>query len=101
MGCGSIADRSEIGDPLGVPLLSISYASKWHKDLSLSSSLVLLERDEATHWDFVRRCLTCQQVKVEHQKPARLLQPLEVAEWKREHITMDFCDPLTTGTMET
>ena len=32
--------------------------------------------------DFVRQCLTCQQVKAEHQKPARLLQPLEVAEWK-------------------
>ena len=40
--------------------------------------------------DFVRRCLTCQQVKAEHQKPARLLQPLEVAEWKWEHVTMDF-----------
>ena len=40
--------------------------------------------------DFVRRCLTCQQVKAEHQKPARLLQPLEVAEWKWEHIMMDF-----------
>ena len=40
--------------------------------------------------DFVRRCLTCQQVKVEHQKPAWLLQPLEVAEWKWEHNTMDF-----------
>ena len=40
--------------------------------------------------DFVRRCLTCQQVKAEHQKPARLLHPLEVAEWKWEHVTMDF-----------
>ena len=40
--------------------------------------------------DFVRRCLTCQQVKAEHQKPAGLLQPLEVAEWKWEHFTMDF-----------
>ena len=40
--------------------------------------------------DFVRRYLTCQQVKDEHQKPAGLLQPLEVAEWKREHVTMDF-----------
>ena len=29
--------------------------------------------------DFLRRCLTCQQVKAEHQKPAGLLQPLEVA----------------------
>ena len=40
--------------------------------------------------DFVRRCLTCQHVKAEHQKPTGLLQPLEVAEWKWEHITMDF-----------
>ena len=32
--------------------------------------------------DFVRRCLTCQQVKTEHQKPVELLQPLEVAKWK-------------------
>ena len=40
--------------------------------------------------DFVRRCLTCQQVKAEHQKPAGLLQPLEVVEWKWEHVTMDF-----------
>ena len=40
--------------------------------------------------DFVRRCLTCQQVKAEHQKPAGLLQPLKVAEWKWEHVMMDF-----------
>ena len=40
--------------------------------------------------DLVRRCLMCQQVKAEHQKPAGLLQPLEVVEWKWEHITMDF-----------
>ena len=40
--------------------------------------------------DFVRRCLTCQQVKAKNQRPAGLLQPLEVAEWKWEHITMDF-----------
>ena len=32
--------------------------------------------------NFVRRCLTCQQVKAEHQKLAGLLHPLEVAEWK-------------------
>ena len=40
--------------------------------------------------DCVRQCLTCQQVKAEHQRPARLLQPLEVAEWKWEHVTMNF-----------
>ena len=32
--------------------------------------------------NFVQRCLTYQQIKVEHQRPIGLLQPLEVAEWK-------------------
>ena len=32
----------------------------------------------------------CQQVKAEHQKLAGLLHPLEVAEWKWEHVMMDF-----------
>ena len=40
--------------------------------------------------DFVRRYLMCQQIKDEHQRTAGLLQPLKVAEWKWEHITMDF-----------
>ena len=40
--------------------------------------------------DFVRRCLTCSQVKAVHQKQAGLLQPLEVVEWKWVHVTMDF-----------
>ena len=40
--------------------------------------------------DFVRRCLTCQRVKAEHQKLVGLFQPLEVAKWKWEHVTMDF-----------
>ena len=31
-----------------------------------------------------------QQVKVDHQKPAGLLQPLELVEWKCEHVTMYF-----------
>ena len=39
---------------------------------------------------FVSRCLTCQQVKAEHQRPAGLLQLLPIAEWKWEHVTMDF-----------
>ena len=32
----------------------------------------------------------CQQVKAKHQKPAGPLQPLEVAEWKWKHVTMNF-----------
>ena len=40
--------------------------------------------------EFVSRCLTCQQVKLEHQKPSGLLQPLPIPEWKWENITIDF-----------
>jgi hypothetical protein len=39
---------------------------------------------------YVARCDTCQQTKAEHQKPADLLQPLPVLEWKWEEIGMDF-----------
>ena len=40
--------------------------------------------------DFMRSCLTCQQIKAEHQRTVGLLQSLEVEEWKWEHIMMDF-----------
>ena len=40
--------------------------------------------------EFVSKCLTCQQIKIEHQKPAGLIQPLSIPEWKWERITMDF-----------
>ena len=55
-----------------------------------------MKRDIA---QFVAQCLVCQQVKVEHQRPARFLQPLSIPEWKWEHITMDFVTglPRTLG----
>ena len=40
--------------------------------------------------EFVYRCLICQQVKTEHQRPAGLLQSLPIPQWKWEKITMDF-----------
>ena len=39
---------------------------------------------------FISRCLTCQQVKVEHQKPAGKIQLLLIPVWKWDKITMDF-----------
>jgi hypothetical protein len=45
------------------------------------------KRDVATH---VALCDVCQWVKVEHQRPTWLLQPLKVPDWKWEQIGMDF-----------
>jgi hypothetical protein len=39
---------------------------------------------------YVAACEVCQRVKAEHKRPAGLLKPLEILEWKWEHITMDF-----------
>ena len=39
---------------------------------------------------FVSRCLTCQQVKAEHQRPMGKIQLLPIPVWKWEKITLDF-----------
>ncbi|KAA3481546.1 Gag protease polyprotein [Gossypium australe] len=44
--------------------------------------------------NFVAKCLTCQQVKAEHQFPSRTLQPIKIPQWKWERITMDFVSGL-------
>ena len=43
---------------------------------------------------FVEKCLTCQQVKAEHQRPARTLHPLGIPEWKWDQVTMDIVSGL-------
>ena len=40
--------------------------------------------------EFVNKCLIYQKVKIEHQRPSGMLQPLEIPEWKWENISMDF-----------
>jgi hypothetical protein len=40
--------------------------------------------------EFVSKYLTCQKIRVEHQRPSRPLQPLDITEWKWESIAMDF-----------
>jgi hypothetical protein len=39
---------------------------------------------------YVALCDTCQRVKAEHQRPAGLLQPLKITEWKWEEIGIHF-----------
>ena len=47
--------------------------------------------------EYVSKCLTCQQVKVEHQVPSYLLNHLPIPQWKWDNFTMDFVSgfPLT------
>ena len=47
--------------------------------------------------EYVAKCMTCQQVKDEHQVPFGLLNPLPIPQWKWDNITMDFVSgfPLT------
>ena len=40
--------------------------------------------------EFVSKCMTCQQIKSEHQALVGKLHPLPIPEWKWEKITMDF-----------
>jgi hypothetical protein len=46
-----------------------------------------LKKDVASH---VALCDVCERVKGEHQRPAGLLHPLKIPEWKWEEIGMDF-----------
>jgi len=41
-------------------------------------------------FNFVHKCLVCQQVKAEHKKPLGLLVPVPIPEWKWYQIAMDF-----------
>jgi hypothetical protein len=35
-------------------------------------------------------CDSCQRIKAEHQRPASLLQPLQIPQWKWDETGMDF-----------
>ena len=66
-------------------------STKMYKDLKQHFWWTNMKRDVA---EFVSKCLTCQQVRIEHQRPGGVLQPLPLLEWKWENITMDFVTAL-------
>ena len=61
--------------------------NKMYQDLKRQYWWSGMKKDVA---QFVSTCLTCQQVKAEHQRSAGKLQPLPIPKWKWENITMDF-----------
>jgi hypothetical protein len=40
--------------------------------------------------EYVARCDSCHRIKAEHQRPAGLLQTLQIPQWKWDEIGMDF-----------
>ncbi|XP_062099744.1 uncharacterized protein LOC133805580 [Humulus lupulus] len=69
-------------------------STKMYQDLKRQYWWEGMKRDVA---NFVAKCVVCQQVKAEHQRPSGLLQPLPIPEYKWDRITMDFVTglPLT------
>jgi hypothetical protein len=62
-------------------------STKMYQDLKQKYWWYGLKRDVAAH---MVACDVCQRVKAEHQRPAGLLHPLKVPEWKWEVIGKDF-----------
>ena len=61
--------------------------SKMYQDLEKMFWWPEMKKDIA---EMVRRCLVCQKVKIEHQKPSSMFRPLEIPKWKWEGISIDF-----------
>ncbi|MBJ4073146.1 hypothetical protein JGD38_25985, partial [Salmonella enterica subsp. enterica serovar Corvallis] len=62
-------------------------ATKMYQDLRQRFWWTRMKREIA---QFVAECDVCRRVKAEHQRPAGLLQPLLIPEWKWDSIGMDF-----------
>ena len=62
-------------------------STKMYQDLKTSYWWSGMKRDVSK---IVTKCMVCQKVKVEHQVPSGLLQPIRIPEWKWDQITMDF-----------
>ncbi|KAL0549580.1 hypothetical protein IC582_014065 [Cucumis melo] len=69
------------------PFSMHSGSTKMYQDLKRVYWWRNMKREVA---EFVSKCLVCQQVKAPRQKPAGLLQPLSIPEWKWENVSMDF-----------
>jgi hypothetical protein len=67
-------------------------STKMYQDLKQKYWWYELKRDVAAH---VAMCDVCQRVKAEQQRPAGLLYPLKIPEWKWEEIGKDFITRLS------
>ena len=66
-------------------------SNKMYQDLKQHYWWKGMKRDVT---EYLSKCLTCQQVKAEHQILTGLLNPLPIPQWKWDNITMDFVSSL-------
>nr|GEZ43335.1 putative reverse transcriptase domain-containing protein [Tanacetum cinerariifolium] len=64
---------------------------KVYQDMKLLYWWLNMKADIAT---YISKCLTCLNVKVEHQKPSGLLVQPKILQWKWDNIIMDFVTKL-------
>jgi hypothetical protein len=62
-------------------------STKMYHDLKVQFWWTRMKHETAR---YVVECNTCQRVKADQMRPARLLQPLNISAWKLEDISMDF-----------
>jgi len=61
--------------------------TKMYQDLKRMFWWLKMKREIA---QYVTSCLLCQKAKIEHQRPAGMLQPLDIPEWKWDDVAMNF-----------
>jgi hypothetical protein len=62
-------------------------SEKMYQDLKKKFLWYGTKRETAEH---VAMCNSCRRIKAEHQRPAGLLQPLQIPQWKWDEIGIDF-----------
>ncbi|XP_070019351.1 uncharacterized protein [Nicotiana sylvestris] len=89
-------DETEEGDSLRKAIMEEAHSSRY--SIHLGATKMYLDLKELYWWkgmkkqvgDYVAKCLNCQQVKAEHQRPGGLAQDIKIPQWKWEMIYMDF-----------
>ncbi|WVZ86089.1 hypothetical protein U9M48_032929 [Paspalum notatum var. saurae] len=91
-------NRLCVPDVDSIRKLILSEAHDTAYSIHLGSTKMYYDLKERFRWygmkravaEYVAVCDTCQCVKARYQRPAGLLQPLKIPEWKWEEISMDF-----------
>ncbi|KAA3466740.1 DNA/RNA polymerases superfamily protein [Gossypium australe] len=92
--------RNHICVPRNSELIQLILSEAHNSRLSVHPGSTMMYQDLKRHYwwsgmkrdisDYMSKCLSCQQVKAEHQVPSGLLQPILIPEWKWDKVTMDF-----------